>query len=101
MVGNRAGKPRLPKNTRLYISYIAQIMAEHRMPTCSRSKNPRIKLFQKRPAALRTADDLIGAGLAPAGQRRAIEGVGKAYSIGVTETIANLIDRNDPSDPIA
>jgi lysine 2,3-aminomutase len=71
------------------------------MPTCSRSKNPRIKLFQKRPAALRTADDLIRAGLAPAGQRRAIEGIGKAYTIGVTETIADLIDRNDPSDPIA
>ncbi len=71
------------------------------MPTCLRSKNPRIKLLQKRSAALRAADGLIGAGLAPAEQRRVIEGIGKAYAIGVTETIANLIDRNDPSDPIA
>ncbi len=50
---------------------------------------------------LRTAGELIAAGLAPEEQRRAIEEVATAYAIGVTATLANLIDRNDPADPIA
>jgi lysine 2,3-aminomutase len=71
------------------------------MPTCSRSKNPRTKLIQKQSAALRTASELIAFGLAPNEQRRAIEEISKVYATAVTETIANLIDRNDPADPIA
>ncbi len=50
---------------------------------------------------LRTAAELITASLAPEEQRRAIDEVSRAYPIGVTGTIANLIDRNDPADPIA
>jgi lysine 2,3-aminomutase len=49
---------------------------------------------------LRTAAELIAAGLAPEEQRRVIEEVASAYAIGVTGTIANLIDRKAPADPI-
>jgi lysine 2,3-aminomutase len=71
------------------------------MPTCSRAKNPLTKLIQERSVTLRTAGELIAAGLAPENQRRAIEEIGMAYAIGLTGTLANLIDRNDPADPIA
>jgi lysine 2,3-aminomutase len=71
------------------------------MPTCSRSKNPRTKLIQKRVPTMRTAAELVAAGLAPEEQRHAIDEVASAYAIGVTGTIANLIDREDPADPIA
>jgi lysine 2,3-aminomutase len=55
----------------------------------------------KNPATLRSADDLIGAGLAPEENRAALDLVGRTYAIGLTETIANLIDPADPHDPIA
>jgi lysine 2,3-aminomutase len=71
------------------------------MPTCSRAKNPLTKLIQERPVTLRTAGELIAAGLAPEDQRRAIEEIGMAYAIGLTGELASLIDRNDPADPIA
>jgi lysine 2,3-aminomutase len=54
----------------------------------------------KRSVTLSTADELIAAGLAPEEQRHAIEEIGKAYAIGLTGTVANLIDFNDPADPI-
>ncbi|HMF05771.1 MAG TPA: lysine-2,3-aminomutase-like protein [Methylocella sp.] len=50
---------------------------------------------------MRTASELIAAGLAPEEQRHAIEEIAAAYAIGVTRTLANLIDRSDPADPIA
>jgi lysine 2,3-aminomutase len=55
----------------------------------------------KTTSTLRSADDLIGAGLAPEASRAALDLVGQTYAIGLTETFANLIDRADPLDPIA
>lgn len=56
--------------------------------------------MRKPPGTLRTAADLIGAGLAPEAKRDAIERVAVLYAIGVTGTVASLIDRADPRDPI-
>ena len=53
------------------------------------------------PGALRSAADLIGAGLVPEAKRDAIERVAAIYAIGVTGTVAGLIDSTDPTDPIA
>ncbi len=50
---------------------------------------------------LRTAEGLVAAGLLPADGREAAEQVGARYAIAVTETMAALVDRADPSDPIA
>ncbi|MCI0600746.1 MAG: lysine-2,3-aminomutase-like protein [Beijerinckiaceae bacterium] len=55
----------------------------------------------KRFRVLRTVGELVEAGLAPAELRDAIEQSGAAYAIGVTGTLANLIDPSDPGDPIA
>jgi lysine 2,3-aminomutase len=55
----------------------------------------------RKPGTLRTAADLIGAGLMPEAKRNAIERVAAAYAIGVTATMASLIDTTDPADPIA
>ncbi|MCI0468392.1 MAG: lysine-2,3-aminomutase-like protein [Beijerinckiaceae bacterium] len=55
----------------------------------------------KRAKTMRTAGELIDAGLAREAQRNAIGQIGEAYAIGVTRTIADLIDRSDPNDPIA
>ncbi|SFK14459.1 lysine-2,3-aminomutase-like protein [Methylocapsa palsarum] len=55
----------------------------------------------RKTATLRTAGDLIGAGLAPEERREALDLVARTYAIGVTETIAGLIDPKDPRDPIA
>ncbi len=52
-------------------------------------------------STLRTAADLIDAGLAPQARRAEIDAIGKTYAIGVTATVAALIDPNDPRDPIA
>ncbi|MEJ0094756.1 MAG: lysine-2,3-aminomutase-like protein [Methylocella sp.] len=49
---------------------------------------------------LRSAADLISAGLAHETRREEIERISKAYAIGVTPTIARLIDSADPHDPI-
>ena len=48
---------------------------------------------------LRTADDLVDAGLAP--DARALAQVTAAYATAITPAIAALIDRSDPADPIA
>ncbi len=52
-------------------------------------------------STLRTAADLIDAGLAPAARQAEIEAIAKAYAIGLTTTMASLIDPADPRDPIA
>ncbi|WOJ89531.1 lysine-2,3-aminomutase-like protein [Methylocapsa polymorpha] len=51
--------------------------------------------------ALRSAADLIAAGLAPDAQRAVLDRISQTYAIGLTETVAGLIDRSDPGDPIA
>ncbi len=48
---------------------------------------------------LRTADDLVEAGLAP--DARVLAQVTAAYATAITPAIAALIDRSDPADPIA
>ncbi len=57
--------------------------------------------MRKSPAILRSAADLVKAGLVPEAKRDAIEQVAAAYAIGVTGAVAELIDRADPRDPIA
>jgi len=48
---------------------------------------------------LRTADDLVAAGLAR--NARELEDVTAAYATAITPAMAALIDRTDPADPIA
>ncbi|MDQ6701867.1 MAG: lysine-2,3-aminomutase-like protein [Pseudomonadota bacterium] len=57
--------------------------------------------MSKPPGTLRSAADLIGAGLVPEAKRDAIERVAAIYAIGVTGTVAGLIVPTDPTDPIA
>lgn len=52
-------------------------------------------------STLRTADDLIAAGLAPPARRDALDAVGARYAIAVTPTLTGLIDPADADDPIA
>ncbi len=52
------------------------------------------------PRTLRTADDLIGAGLVDAARRDGLAVVGERYAIGITPALARLIDTSDPDDPI-
>jgi len=53
------------------------------------------------PRTLRTADDLVSAGLAEPSRRDEIAAVGERYAIGVTPALARLIDTSDPDDPVA
>lgn len=57
--------------------------------------------MKKRSETLRSAADLIAAGLVPETKRVSIERVSKNYAIALTASIASLIDAADPSDPIA
>ena len=50
---------------------------------------------------MRNVEELIAAGLVPARNRAAIEGVRARYAIAITPEMADLIDRDDPNDPIA
>jgi lysine 2,3-aminomutase len=50
---------------------------------------------------IRSIDDLKNAGLVDDGDKAALEAVAARYAIAVTPTIARLIDRADPLDPIA
>jgi lysine 2,3-aminomutase len=50
---------------------------------------------------LRSADDLIAAGLLTPERREEAARVGTQYAIAVTPAMAALIDRSDPADPIA
>ena len=47
--------------------------------------------MKKPPATLRSAADLIGAGLVPEAKRDAIERLAAIYAIGVTGTVAGLM----------
>jgi lysine 2,3-aminomutase len=53
------------------------------------------------PAILRSAADLVKAGLLPEAKKAAVERIAAAYAIGVTGAVAELIDRADPRDPIS
>lgn len=48
-----------------------------------------------------TLDDLVAAGLVPDSQRESLDKVGERYAIGLSSTLAALIDPKDPNDPIA
>jgi lysine 2,3-aminomutase len=50
---------------------------------------------------LRSVAELQGQGLVPAGQAAALKEVAARYAVAVTPTMAELIDRDDPGDPIA
>ena len=52
-------------------------------------------------ATLRRVGDLIDAGLAPASGRGDLERVSERYAMAITQEMADLIDRDDPADPIA
>ena len=52
-------------------------------------------------ATLRSADDLLAAGLIDAARAADVTRIGKRYAIAVTPAVVSLIDRNDPHDPIA
>jgi len=53
------------------------------------------------PSSLRHLSELEAAGLAPAEKRAALEQVAAQYAVTITPAMAALIDRDDPSDPIA
>ncbi|SIQ74327.1 lysine 2,3-aminomutase [Rhizobium sp. RU20A] len=50
--------------------------------------------------AVRSADDLIAAGLVPPTERAKVAAVGARYAIGLTPAMQALIDPTDPDDPI-
>jgi len=50
---------------------------------------------------LRSAEDLVAAGLLPEAAREAAARVAERYSISVTQSVRALIDPTDPADPIA
>ncbi|MBO0752027.1 MAG: lysine-2,3-aminomutase-like protein [Bradyrhizobiaceae bacterium] len=50
---------------------------------------------------LRKVAELRDAGLVPAAQAAALEEVAARYAVAVTPAVAELIDRDDPGDPIA
>lgn len=54
-----------------------------------------------RSATLRSADDLLTAGLIEAARVEETARVGKRYAIALTPSVVKLIDRADPHDPIA
>jgi lysine 2,3-aminomutase len=54
----------------------------------------------KTSRSLRRADDLIVAGLAPAGDRAALEAVAARYAVAITPGLAGCIDPADPGDPV-
>ena len=54
-----------------------------------------------RGATLRSADALADAGLITADRLPALRAVGARYAVAVTPTLADLVDRDDPADPIA
>lgn len=50
---------------------------------------------------IRTPAELLDAELIPADRLREAEAVAERYAIAISPAISNLIDRNDPNDPIA
>ena len=55
----------------------------------------------KLAATLRRPDELVARGFARAGDLPALEKVAARYAVAVTPDIADLIDADDPNDPIA
>jgi lysine 2,3-aminomutase len=51
--------------------------------------------------SIATVEDLVEAGLVPASRRAALGKVSARYAIGLTASLAALIDPGDPDDPIA
>ncbi len=49
---------------------------------------------------LRSADELIAAGLVPEEKRETLEAVTARYAVAITPAMAELIDPDDPADPI-
>jgi lysine 2,3-aminomutase len=56
---------------------------------------------QRIDATLRTPQDLVARGLAPESALTALEQVASRYAVAITPHVAELIDPNDPRDPIA
>jgi lysine 2,3-aminomutase len=56
---------------------------------------------QRIDATLRTPQELVARGLAPASALAALEQVASRYAVAITPHVAELIDPNDPHDPIA
>lgn len=54
-----------------------------------------------RRRSLRTPAELVEAGLAPPAARAALERIARNSVIALTPTVADLIDPNDPADPVA
>lgn len=50
---------------------------------------------------LRRAADVIAAGLASPQRRRELEAVAARYAVAITPALADLVDQQDPADPIA
>jgi lysine 2,3-aminomutase len=50
---------------------------------------------------LRSAEDIVAAGLAPPQMRETIERVGERYAVAITPAMAELIDTRNPDDPIS
>jgi lysine 2,3-aminomutase len=50
---------------------------------------------------LRTAGQIVDEGFAPSNERAALENVTARYAVALPPTLAALIDRDDPRDPIA
>lgn len=50
---------------------------------------------------LRESAELVAHGLAPASALAGLEQVASRYAVAITPAVAELIDRNDPQDPIA
>jgi lysine 2,3-aminomutase len=62
---------------------------------------PREQAMNADPKTLRRLSDLEQAGLTPAAKRAALDQVASRYAVAITPAMASLIDRDDPSDPIA
>jgi lysine 2,3-aminomutase len=56
---------------------------------------------RRAPRVLKSAADLIAAGLAPTARRQALERVGERYAVAIPPALAALINPADPADPIA
>ena len=55
----------------------------------------------ERPTTLRSAADLVAQGLAAPSDEATLERVAQRYAVAVTTHLADLIDADDPDDPIA
>src|ERR1700720_3488628 len=52
-------------------------------------------------ATLRSVAQMQDAGLVPASRTAALERVAARYAVAITPAMADLIDRDDPNDPVA